>query len=148
MDAYRVSFIGNREIFRLYRFTEEFEFLIRLILCSKEYVEFYVGRDGDFDVWVASQIKRIQRETGYENFSLILVLPYAKKGEERFADSYDEIRKPLDKKIHFKNAITKRNEWLVEHSDLLISCVEKLSGRAYKTILYAEKKGVEIMNLR
>ncbi len=51
----------------------------------KEYVEFYVGRNGDFDTMVASAVKRCQKRYGKENSSLILVIPYAVANMDLFS---------------------------------------------------------------
>ncbi len=71
MEIYRVSFIGHREIDD-FRFGEEqLEEIVRDLIWSKEYVEFYVGRNGEFDIMVASVIKRAKRDYGNANSSLI-----------------------------------------------------------------------------
>ncbi len=147
MEVYRVSFIGHRQVHEIRYVEDRIERLARDLLRQKEYVEFYVGRNGDFDVAVASAIKRMLREDGKCCASLILVLPYHAKDEAYYRDFYDEVCLPIDPKTHFKAAITKRNEWLVDHADLLIAYVQALSGGAYKTLKYAEQRGVEIVNL-
>ena len=40
-------------------------------MCENEYVDFLVGRDGEFDQLVSSAIKRMKNEMGYYNSSLI-----------------------------------------------------------------------------
>ena len=147
MEIYRVSFIGHRELYRIRYIEDRIENLARDLLFKNEYVEFYVGRNGDFDISVASAIKRAQKDFGNHNSSLILVLPYHAKDEEYYEKFYDEVCLPIDSKTHFKAAITKRNEWLIDNSDLLIAYVETESGGAYKTMKYAEQKGVEIINI-
>ena len=52
------------------------ESLIHTLLLEKEYVEFLVGRNGDFDQIVSSAVKRQQRRVRDDNSALILVLPY------------------------------------------------------------------------
>ena len=43
---------------------------------------------------------------------------------ESYENYYDEIVYPRELyKVHYKSAITKRNEWLVENSDMLIAYV-------------------------
>ena len=49
--------------------------LITALLQEKEYVEFLVGRDGDFDQIVTSTIIRVKRLYGSNSSSLIWVLP-------------------------------------------------------------------------
>ncbi len=114
---------------------------------KKDYVEFYVGRNGDFDIIVASVIKRVQKKYGNHNSSLILVLPYHERDEKDFEKYYDEVWLPIGTDTHFKAAITKRNEWMIENSDLLIAYVERESGGAYTAMKYASRIGKEIVNL-
>ena len=54
MDIYRIAFIGHSVIYGQYRLEDRIEDLIREKLHTKEYVELYVGRNGDFDISVAS----------------------------------------------------------------------------------------------
>ena len=65
------------------------------LLLEKEYVEFLVGRNGDFDQIVSSAVKRQQRRVRDDNSALILVLPYPtaelRDNLENFEAYYDEI---------------------------------------------------------
>ena len=123
------------------------ESIVRGLLYQKEYVEFYVGRNGDLDISAATAIKRAQKALGNHNSSLILVLPYPAKDQKYYREFYDEVYLPIDRKTHFKAAITKRNEWMIDHSDLLIAYVKHSHGGAYKALLYAEMKGIKINNI-
>ena len=147
MEIYRVSFIGHRVLYKIQHIEDRLKRIFRELLYKKEYVEFYVGRNGDFDIVVASAIKRIQKDLGNHNSSLILVLPYHAKDEKYYEKYYDEMCMPVGREVHYKAAIMKRNEWLIENSDLLIAYVENESGGAYKTLKYAERKGIEIINI-
>ena len=147
-EIYRVSFIGHRQIDR-FRFVEEhLDQIISELLNNKEYVEFYVGRNGDFDTMVASAVKRGQKAYGAANSSLILVLPYTVSDMELLEQFYDEIWLPEELyKVHYKSAITKRNEWLVKNSDLLVAYVVNDSGGAAYCLKQAQKEGVQIKNI-
>ena len=93
-EIYRVSFIGHREIDR-FRFVEEqLDKVIGELLRTKEYVEFYVGKNGEFDTMVGSAVKRAQKAYGTANSSLILVLPYAIADMDLLEQFYDEIWLP------------------------------------------------------
>ena len=146
MEIFRVSFIGHRQVENWREVDNRVDEIVRELIRTKEYVEFYMGRNGEFDESVASIIKRAQKDLGKENSSLILVLPYHAKDEEYYEQYYDEIYMPIEK-VHYKAAITKRNEWLVDNSDLLVAYVNKDFGGAYNTLKYAEKKGVQIINV-
>ena len=147
MDIYRVALIGHRVINDMRRVENALDPLIRKLIREKEFVEFYIGRNGDFDIFAASVIKRAKREMDYGNSALSLVLPYPVKDIEYFEAYYDDIILPIDPKMHFKAAITERNRWMVDHCDLLIAFVENDHGGAYDTVKYAEKKGLPIKNL-
>ena len=83
-----------------------------------------------------------------KNNSLNLILPYQSKNECFFQEFYDEIYYPLDRKIHYKLAISKRNEWMIDNSDLLVCYIEKdKQGGALKSLKYAQSKEMEIINL-
>lgn len=147
-EIYRVSFIGHREIDR-FRFVEEqLDKVIGELIRTKEYVEFYVGKNGEFDTMVASAVKRGQKAYGTANSALILVIPYTIADMDLLEQFYDEIWYPEELyKVHHKAAITKRNEWFVEHSDLLVAYVERDKGGAASCLQKAKKANLQIKNI-
>ena len=148
MEIYRVTFIGHRTIYDMRHIQHSIEEIVLNLLRRYDFVEFNIGRNGDFDIFVASAIKHTQKKFGTQNSSLNLVLPYQSKDECFFKEFYDDIHYPLDNKTHYKSAISKRNEWLIDNSDLLICYVEEnKSGGSLKTLKYAQTKGIKIINL-
>ncbi|MBQ8319711.1 MAG: hypothetical protein IJX81_02425 [Clostridia bacterium] len=147
LDIYRVSFIGHRDIYQYREIENELEKVIYDLLYSKEYVEFYVGRNGDFDIMVASVIKRVQKDFGNHNSTLILVLPYPVKDMEYYEKYYDEIILPVSSKTHYKAAITERNKWFIDNTDLLIAYVIKDKGGAAQCLNMAIKQNRKILRL-
>ena len=79
MKIYTVSFFGHRIIQDFSEAEEQVEDLVRNLLLEKDYVDFLVGRDGDFDQIVSSTVKRLKRLVRDDNSSLIWVLPYPRK---------------------------------------------------------------------
>ena len=148
MDIYRIAFIGHREIHGQYRLEDRVEQIVREKLSTKEFVELYVGRNGDFDIFAASAVKRAQKHFGNHNSSLILLQPYPMKNDPDYEKFYDEIWYPVDKKVHPKAAIMVRNRWMIDNADLLIAYVEEgRRGGALTTLKYAKKRGITMMNL-
>lgn len=148
MEIYRVAFIGHREI-ENYREVED-TIMAKLsdLLRGKEFVEFQIGRNGEFDVFVASCIKRLQKNFGDHNSAMTLVLPYPVADMEYFEDYYDSISIPEEAgNAHPKGAITKRNQWLVDNSDLLIAYVRRETGGAATCLKMAEKAEIEIVRI-
>ena len=152
MNIYTVSFFGHREVDNLFHIEDQLSELIRDLLGSKEYVEFLVGRNGEFDQAVSSTIKRVKRSYRDDNCCHTLVLPYAtaeyRENEESFLNYYDDITFfESAHKAHFKAAIQIRNREMVDRSDLIVFYVKRKSGGAYQTYQYAEKQGKSVINL-
>lgn len=148
-DIYRVAFFGHRRIDRLREIEEKLVPILNELILTKEYVEFYIGRNGDFDEFVASVIKRVQKQLDRGNSALILTLPYTVKDIEYYADYYDEIVIPdAIGKAHPKAAITLRNRWMAETCDLVICYIEREEGGAYAAVKYAEKLQSTVINLK
>ena len=76
MQTFTVSFFGHRVIEEPLRVEQQLTAIIRQLLLEKEYVEFLVGRDGEFDLLVSSCIRRCQRECRSDNSAHTWVLPY------------------------------------------------------------------------
>ena len=119
---------------------------------GKEYVEFLVGRNGEFDQLVSSTVRRVKRNFRDDNSALVLVLPYLtaeyENNHQSFHEYYDEIEICQDAaEGHYKAAIQVRNREMVDRSDLVVCCIEHNSGGAFRTVQYAKKKNKEIVNL-
>ena len=152
LQIYTVSFFGHRYIDNFRDIEDRLEELIIKLIREHEYVDFLVGRNGDFDQLVSSTIRRVKREFRDDNCTHILVLPYNtsefQNNEDSFAEYYDEIEICPESHIaHFKAAMQIRNRSMVDRSDLVICYVEHNSGGAYQTIQYALKQEKEVINL-
>ena len=118
MPTYTVSFFGHRYIDNPFLIEKALEKIICSLLRSKEYVEFLVGRDGEFDQTVSSVIRRCKREVRDDNSSHVWVLPYPtaefRDNEDAFRDYYDEIEIcETSADGHYKNAHQTRNREMV-----------------------------------
>ena len=151
MEIYTVSFFGHKDIERPTEIEKRLDDLLYDLITQKEYVEFLIGREGDFDILAASRIKRAIRAYGFGNTHFTLVLPYMKaecRDGNDLLGYYDEIEVCAESdKAHFKAAIQVRNRVMVDRSDLVICCIRHESGGAYQTVKYALKQGKPIINL-
>ena len=145
MEIYTVSLFGHRQVNDPFAVDRKLETIVRNLLAEKEYVEFLVGRDGEFDLLAASVIKRCRRAVGEENSALIWMLPYMtaeyRDHEEDYLNYYDDVEVSQNAVgAHPKGAMQIRNREMVDRSDLVIFCVERSSGGAYQTMKYAERQ--------
>lgn len=148
MCDFKISLFGHREINDLRDLENKLIPIIKELIRKKAFVSFLIGRNGEFDEYTASLIKRIQRQEGKETSEMSLVIPYKLANLEYYEKYYDNIIIP--EKLygaHPKSAIELRNRWMVEVSDLVIVYVENENGGAYKAMKYAEKLNKNIINL-
>ncbi|MCR4719412.1 MAG: hypothetical protein K5768_07265 [Firmicutes bacterium] len=152
MEIYTVSFFGHRYIENIFEIEQKIEEIVKRLIYENEYVDFLIGRDGEFDQLVSSTVKRMKKEMGYSNSSLIWVMPYIKaeyeNNRENFEEYYDEIEICYESSIsHPKSAIQIRNRRMIDRSDLVIFYVRRNYGGAYKAMEYAAKIGKRMINL-
>lgn len=152
LNIYTVSFFGHRQVENFFDVEHRLEKLIRELLHKKEYVEFLVGRNGEFDQLVASTVHRLKRIAGADNSALVLILPYMTaefaNNQESFASYYDEIEvSDAAASKHFKAAIQERNREMIDRSDMVICYITHKSGGAYHSVQYAEKLEKRIINI-
>ncbi len=152
MEVYTVAFFGHRNIDNSFQIENRLDVIIKKLIREKTYVEFLVGRNGEFDQYVSSAIIRAKRKYRDDNNFHNLVLPYATaeylNNTQSFEEYYDEIEICQESaQAHFKSAIQIRNRKIVDRADLIICCIEHESGGAYQTIRYAQKQNKKIINL-
>ncbi len=148
MEIYRVAFFGHRRIYNIREIEERLVPILEDLICKHEFVEFYIGRNGDFDEFAASVIKSVQKRLDRGNSALILTLPYTVRDIEYYEEYYDEIVIPdAVSNAHPKGAITLRNKWMAETCDFVICYIEREEGGAYATVRYAKKNEKYVINL-
>ena len=149
MNTFTVSFFGHRQIDRPLEAEERLEKIIRELIRNKEYVEFLVGRNGEFDQMAASTVRRVKKAVDDANSALVLVLPYMtaeySNNKESFEDYYDNIE--IFDSGYFRAAFGQRNRSMVDQSDLVVCCVEHDEGGAYETVRYARKHNIKVLNV-
>lgn len=125
MRTFTVSFFGHRQIEAPFQVESQLEKLISQLLQQNEFVEFLVGREGEFDQLVSSTIRRCKRNIRDDNSALIWVMPYPtaefRDNESSFLDYYDEIEVcEQAAAAHYKSAFQIRNREMVDRSDMVI----------------------------
>ncbi len=148
MGIYTVSLFGHREIDNFRKINEALVPIIKELIYTKDHVIFLVGRNGEFDEYAASIIKSVRKEIGKDNSEIVLVLPYTVADIDYYEKYYDGIIIPESVYgVHPKSAITVKNKWMVDRSQLVIVYVERDKGGACLAGKYAEKAGKKVINL-
>ena len=152
LEIYTVAFFGHRYIDNPFKVEELLEEQIKKLINEKEYVDFLVGRNGEFDQCVSSTVLRVRKNYRDDNNSLILMLPYPTaeyiNNQNYFEDYYSDIEiSYAASKAHPKSAIQIRNREMVDRADLIICYVEEKRGGAWQTIQYATTQEKIVINL-
>ena len=153
LDIYTVAFFGHRYIDNPFKVEETLEEQIRKLINEKEYVDFLVGRNGEFDQCVSSTVLRVRKNVRDDNSALVLVLPYPTaeylNNENYFYDYYTDIEISHAASVaHPKSAIQIRNREMVDRADLVICYIEHEKGGAWQTVKYAIEQGKPIIYIR
>ena len=142
-----ISFCGHRE------FTPDAEkekTIIDLLLKyaeTEQEVICYTGGYGAFDWFAASCIRKAQ--TLAKNIRNCLIIPYITVSYldriKIHKEKFNKIIYPPLEDVPPKFAIIRRNEWMVDNSELLIAHVKFSWGGAGRTLEYAKRRGMEII---
>ena len=135
-----VMFCGHKEISepdKLRRWLEET--VDELIQRGAD--TFYLGGYGAFDRLAANVVWSKKRL--YPSVQSVLVLPYLDRAVD--ATDYDGTIYPPLENVPRRFAISRRNEWMVDHSDVVVAYVIHEWGGAATTLRYAKRKHKEII---
>lgn len=103
--------------------------------------KFYFGGYERFDVFSAQTINEHTKK--HPNIERVLVIPYIDRDYNK--NLYDYSIYPDLETVPRKFAILKRNEWMVDNSDVVIAYVTHGWGGTAKTLEYAQKRKKKIL---
>lgn len=140
---------GHRDYFYLNIENNLTKTIISLIEQEKVYT-FYTGGMGNFDLKFISVINYLKNK--YQKIKLFLIVAYFSNNFNTYKNYYEKIYDGIiipegQENVYPKYAIKKRNRWMVEVSDFIISGVRKTYGGAFDTIKYAQKQSKNIINV-
>lgn len=139
------TFFGNRDT------PQEIEpilyqTMIRLIK-EQGVTLFYVGNHGRFDRMAYHCLKRVKQQ--FPLIQYFVVLAYLPRGKDGLEYLWEETIYPEGlEQVPYRLAIIKRNEWMIERSDFVVTYTAYSQGGAGKFQDIAEKKGKTIISLK
>ena len=152
LKIYTVAFLGHRYIERVLPLEEMLEEQLQRLILEKEYIDFLVGRHGDFDRIASSSVRRVQKKIRDDNSSLVLLLPYEtadfRNNQKYYEEYYNQIEfSHRAMGAYPKAAIGLRNFEMVDRADLVICYVTREEGGAWRAVKYAMEQKKTIINL-
>ena len=136
-------FFGHREV--THNIREKLKATIEKLITEDNVTEYYVGHQGQFDNMVYSVLKELKAY--YPQIRYTVVLAYMP--DEHIKELYGEDTLFPDgmESVPKKFAISKRNDWMISHSDVAVCYVHKITGGAAKCREKAKKKGLRIVDV-
>ncbi len=140
------SFFGHRNILCIERLEEQLTRIIEdLILEGVEM--FYVGEMGDFECFAGDILTELKRNK-YPHIHRKLIVCYGSQFKQTPKVLCDTFDMPGEVDIcKRRGKIHRRNQWVVDHSDIIVCYIDANYGGAYEAYKRAKKKGKRIINL-
>lgn len=129
-----VTFCGHREVHEPEKVKGWLEEVVDSLI-HEGADTFYLGGYGQFDALAAAVVR--EKKERYPQIRSVLVLPYLDR--EYDASAYDETLYPPLENVPRQYAISRRNEYMVNHADVVVAYVIYSFGGASKTLRYAER---------
>lgn len=139
-----VCFAGHRHDWQNIGIEDKLkETIINLI--NKGYNIFYDGGKGYFDNISAKIVLNLKEK--FPEIKIYKILTnYNHKKDKLELSAYDGSILPEIQEIHYKQKITKKNEWMINNCDILVCHIkETYKSGAYTTFKYAQKLNKEII---
>ncbi|MBQ3483239.1 MAG: hypothetical protein IJA78_03590 [Clostridia bacterium] len=137
------TFFGHKDT-PIYEIRSALKAVISELIDKTGVLTFYVGNNGNFDFAVQSILKELASEK--ENIKYSIVLSFI--GEHALSGDQDVTVFPEGlEKTPPRFAISKRNEWLIQNSDLVIAYTKYSFSNSCKWVEKAKKRGLTVINL-
>ena len=116
-----------------------------LYVIEKERIEkFLVGNNGSFDFYAQCALRELKEERPTICFDIVL----SRLDEKVISENQGETLFPAGLETALpKFAISKRNNWLINNSSILIAYAKYRISNSGKWLERASKKGLKIINL-
>lgn len=112
-------------------------------LIAEGATEFYLGGYGEFDNMAAHAVR--EAKAAHPEIVSMLVIPYMNRDFDPAL--YDNSVYPPLETVPLKFAISKRNEWMIDQADVVVSCITHGWGGAATTLRYAQRKKKRIISV-
>ena len=132
------TFFGHKNSLECIK--KELKDTIEHLILNDSVKTFYVGNNGSFDLYVYKVLKELKKS--YANIELFVVLAYVPENKDctRYYSDSDSIYPDNLDKTPLRYHIDKRNRWMIDHSDFVITHVLHTFGGAYKYASLAKAK--------
>ena len=108
---------------------------------------FYVGNQGNYDFLVRKILRELKTEYPFIRYAVVLAYMPCEKDCSAYEKCVETIYPEELAGVHPKYAIAKRNRWMIENSDYVVTYITHISGGAANFKKLAEQKQRKVINI-
>ena len=138
-----VTFFGHKNC--PHSVQNDIENTIRDLIENREAIVFYVGNQGNFDLYVNKALVKLSSQ--YSQIKNYIVLAYMPQKGDDYTKDYNTILPEEVAKAHPKYAISKRNDWMLKQSDIVVTYIKRSYGGAVKYYDKAIRQNKCVINI-
>ena len=108
---------------------------------------FLVGNQGGFDSTVLHALRLLKEKHPHITYNVVLAYMPGAKEEWSAYDPMETLYPEGLEAVHPRYAISWRNKWMIQESDVVVAYIAHSWGGAAKYVEYAKRKKVPIINI-
>lgn len=138
-----VTFCGHRQVEDSEKIACQLAETLEMLAAEGADV-FFLGGRGEFDRLAARAVHALKQR--HPHIRAVLVLSYLNRPQhETERELYDETLYPPLESVPKRFAIARRNTWMAEQADVLVTYVRRGYGGAASMLQHAQRKGKRIL---
>ena len=139
----KICFVGHGDTPN--NIEEKLEQVLEDLINNYREVLFYVGDHGQFDALTRTVLRRLQQK--YNSIQTILVLSYMPTSPSLVFEAAQTLLPEEVARAHPRYAIDRRNRWVIDKSDIVVTYVTRSYGGAAKFKKLAIARGKKIIEI-
>lgn len=139
----RVTFLGHSDT--PHNIEPILKKVIENLILNNQADLFYVGTHGNFDAMAKKCLIKLNKIYPYIKY--LSVLAYMPNNNDRYTNYSNTIYPDCIENVPPKFAISKRNKWMIEHSETVICYVKHTFSNAAQFLDFGKRKNKTIINL-
>lgn len=136
------TFFGHKDCYE--DITASLRDILEKLIITQNVNLFYVGNHGQFDVKVHHIPKDLEQ---IYPIQYAVVLAYLPNRKDEYDDFSDTMLPEGIETVHPRFAVDRRNRWMIDHSDFVVTYIKHSWGGAAKYAEIAKRKGKIIISV-
>ena len=125
----------------------QIEEAVEKLIAEQNVKSFLVGNQGQFDSMVLSVLRKLKTQHPEITYNVVLAYMPEEKEEWSPYEYWETVLPEGLEAVHPRYAISKRNDWMVNESDMVVAYVKHSWGGAAKYVEKALNRKLHVINI-